>query len=238
MLVWCAGAYASGSTWAFNVARRLAECSAPVATRFINGCEDAQGLGSGRHVVKTHDVAPEVADVLATRATAILVTLRDPRDGVTSLMRYQNFPFEIALDWVRRSARFVAGLAHRPGVLSLRYEDGFVDLPVTVGRLAAHLGVDADAAARAAIFAALRRPAVEAQIARFPVRPELQSDPRSGDITDPVTQWHRHHAGRDGAIGRWRRTLTRAQAEQVRQALADLPALFHPRPLSPGRLGR
>ena len=237
MLVWCAGTYASGSTWAFNVATRLAELSGPVGTRFVNTRDDLGDLDSGRHVVKTHDVPPEVAKRLAALATVILVTMRDPRDGVTSLMRYQRFPFELALDWVGRSARFALALACRPGVLSFRYEDGFCDLPASVARIAAHLGIAADEAARAAIFAELRRSAVEAAIARFADRPDVQRDQRSGDVADLRTHWHRHHAGRDGAIGRWRHALTRAQAEQVRHALADLPELFHPRPL-PARARR
>ena len=104
MLIWCAGAYASGSTWAFNVACRLAELSGPVATRFAE-------------------------------------------------------------------------------------------------------------------------------------RRDVMRDLRSGDVADPRTHWHRRHAGREGAIGRWRRAPTRAQAEQVRVALADLPELFPPRPL-PARARR
>lgn len=234
MLIWCVGAYASGSTWAFNAAIRLAELSGPVATRFVNTRDDAAGLAAGRHAVKTHDVPPDVAESLAAAATATLVTLRDPRDAVTSLMRYQRFPFDLALDWVGRSARFAAATARRPGALVLRYEDGFCDLPATITRIATHLGIESTAADRAAIFAALGRRAVEAEIARFPERRDVQRDHRSGDVADLRTHWHRHHAGRDGAIGRWRHALTPAQAQQVRASLADLAELFHPRPLPAG----
>jgi hypothetical protein len=234
MLVWCAGIYASGSTYAFNVLRELAQRGGDVTTRFVNTMQDTAGLDAGRYAVKSHDVPTDVAARLAELASGIVVTLRDPRDAVTSLMRYQNFPFDLALDWVSRSARFAAAVARYPGALPLRYEDGFCDLPGTVTRLAAHLGIDVDDAACTAIFTDLRRSALEAAIARFPTRGDVKIDPRSGDIEDPVTQWHRHHAGRDGAIGRWRRALTRRQAEQVHAALADLPELFHPRPLPAG----
>ncbi len=234
MLLWCAGVYASGSTYAFNILRELARRGGDVTTRFVNTIQDTAGLDDGRYAVKSHDVPPEVAARLAELASGIVVTLRDPRDAVTSLMRYQNFPFDLALDWVGRSARFAAIVAQRPGALALRYEDGFCDLPATVTRLAAHFGIDADEAACTAIFAGLRRSALEAAIARFPTRDDVKIDPRSGDIEDPATQWHRHHAGRDGAIGRWRHALTRAQADRVRAALADLPQLFHPRPLPAG----
>jgi hypothetical protein len=237
MLVWCAGIYASASTWTFNALRQLAGREGEVASRFVNTMADTEGLESGRHAVKSHDLPPDAAERLASLATCIVVTTRDPRDAVTSLMRYQHFPFALALDWVGRAARFAAETSRRAPVLTLRYEDGFCDLPATIAQLAAHAGIAADEAACAAIFAGLRRRAVEAEIARFPTRTDVRIDPRSRDIDDPVTQWHRHHAGRDGAIGRWRHALTPDQEVEVRAALADLPELFHPRPLPASAIG-
>jgi hypothetical protein len=237
MLVWCAGVYASASTWTFNALRQLAQREGEVGSRFVNTMADTEGLEAGRHAVKSHDVPADVADHLASLATAIVVTTRDPSDAVTSLMRYQNFPFALALDWVGRSARFVAATSRRPGVLTLRYEDGFCDLPATIARLAAHAHIAADEPACAAVFASLRRGAVEAEIARFPTRTDVRIDPRSRDIDDPVTHWHRHHAGRDGAIGRWRHALTPAEANEVRATLADVAELFHPRPLPASAIG-
>jgi hypothetical protein len=37
--------------------------------------------------------------------------------------------------------------------------------------------------------------------------PTAGRDARSGDVVDTNTQWHLHHAGRTGEIGRWRRLL-------------------------------
>ena len=45
--------------------------------------------------------------------------------------------------------------------------------------------------------------------------PGILQDRISGDLLDPQTHWHTHHAGRSGEIGRWRRELTQAQADAV-----------------------
>jgi hypothetical protein len=51
--------------------------------------------------------------------------------------------------------------------------------------------------------------------------PGTLRDPRSGDMLDPETQWHRHHAGRAGEVGGWRRILSPAQATTVERRMAD-----------------
>ena len=50
-------------------------------------------------------------------------------------------------------------------------------------------------------------PAIEAFIARLEDLPATLRHV-SGDVFDTVSQWHKHHAGRSGEIGRWRRRLT------------------------------
>jgi hypothetical protein len=214
---WCAGVYASGSTWAFNVMRGIAAALHPgkeVRGRFVNVLTDLDGIDDDAvvHVVKTHDVPPEVAAQLLTRATRIVATIRDPRDAITSLILYQRFGFAAALDWVGRSAKFVAGLAADPRALLLRYEDGFIETPATLDRIAQWFGGTLDPAERDRLFAAHTRAAVETLIATF-------DKTRDDGIGDAKTQWHRHHAGRSGEVGRWRRMLTPDRAAAAEQEL-------------------
>ncbi len=230
-MLWCVGMFASGSTWAYNALRDIARAADParaVRGGFVNTLADCAGLDEtgACHVMKSHDVAAEVAALMEARARRLVVTLRDPRDAVTSLMRYQRYPFAMALDTVANSGRFAAQHAQDRRALVLRYEDGFIDDPATLDRLAAHAGWPLAPAERDRIFAASRRAAVEARIREIETRPEAVHDPRSGDFFDPDTQWHRHHAGRDGEVGRWRRMLLPVQVAAVEAALAPLMARF------------
>ena len=178
----------------------------PVTARFVNTRADMTGLDdtTARHVVKSHDLAEDTAAALSAYAAALIVTIRDPRDAVTSLMLYQRYPFAMAVDTIAKSAIFVGGFAGDPRALLLRYEDNFTDRAATIDRIAAHLGL----------------------IATLADQPQTQHDKRTGNFFDPATQWHKHHLGRTGEIGRWRRTLSPAQAAAVDAALPDWMARF------------
>jgi hypothetical protein len=228
---WCAGMYASGSTWAYNVMRGIAACAfseRPVKGRFVNVLADIDGLDDAAfvHVVKSHDMAPEAAAELLRLVGRIVVTIRDPRDAVTSLMMYQRYPFEMALATISKSGHFVAGIAADPRALLLRYESGFIDDVETLDRMAAWFGVTLPPADRDRLFAQHRRAAVEGMIATLETLPQAQRDARSGDIFDPETQWHRHHAGRNGEVGRWRRMLMPGQVAAIEQEMRAWMARF------------
>jgi len=228
---WCAGMYASGSTWAYNVMREIVAClhpDRPVAGRFVNTLADLAGIDDQdvHHVVKTHDLPTDVAAALSAHAGHLVVTIRDPRDAVTSLMLYQRYPFAMALDTIAKSASFVAGFAADPRALLLRYEDGFPDAPETPQRIARLFGGTLTADQAASIFAQSRRDAIEQRIQGLASLPGAQHDPCSGDIFDPQSQWHKHHAGRTGEIGRWRRTLLPNQITAIETTLADWMARF------------
>jgi hypothetical protein len=76
------------------------------------------------------------------------------------------------------------------------------------------------------LFAQHRRQAVENWILSLETLPQSVRDARSGDIVDPETQWHRHHAGRSGEIGRWRRMLKPWQVAAVEREMQEWMAHF------------
>jgi hypothetical protein len=216
--------YASGSTWAYNIMRGIVAAlhtGQTVLGRFVNFLTDLEGLDhDGRvHVVKTHDVALEVVAELSRRAVRLVVTIRDPCDAVTSMMLYQRYPFEMALDWVARSGKFAASLLPDPRALLLRYEAGFTENPATLDTIAQHLRGALPTSVRERLFAEHTRSAVEAVIATLGAR-------HNENAGDPETQWHRHHAGRTGEIGRWRRMLTHAQVAAIEGAMREWMAKF------------
>ena len=225
-LAWCVGMEGSASTWLFNavlqVAGEMAPALPPALGRYVVRLEDLAGLPAPGHftVIKSHAVDQGAAAVLSARSRTVFVTLRDPRDCVVSLMLYQFRPFASALEAVEHSARVCAEAAGRRAAVVLRYETGFPDRPETLDSIAKGLGGTLDPSAREAIFARTRRGAIEAEIAGFPLRADVHRHP-NGDLVDRTTQWHRHHAGRSGHIGRWRHFLDIGQAAWIEARFAD-----------------
>ena len=221
--------FASGSTWLYNVAMAVANELEPrraVQGRFVFDTADATGLDAPRirHVVKAHQARGGV-DAIAHRADAILVTLRDPRDAVVSLMQYQGFSFFRALLNVRHAAEACFLLGAHPRAVTLHYESGFIDDPRTIDGVARHMGGSVAPSRRDAIFCATRRPAVEAFISTLERQPTAVTD-REGDVYDLASHWHRHHAGRTGESGRWRRMLYPAQVDGIETSLRDWMECF------------
>jgi hypothetical protein len=234
---WCLGMYGSGSTWIYNVTRQIAvsvDPTKPVQGDFVSRFIDTARLEQpGRtYIVKSHEIDDEDAvAALSARADAIIVTIRDPRDAVTSLMAYHSRDFDGSLSLVKKSARLCARFASDHRSLLLRYEGGFIDDVTTLDRIAESFHQPLAAADRTRIFASSRRAAIEAFIAELPRRPtSLVNLTRPSHLLDPVTHWNTHHAGRTGEIGRWRRMLTRAQASEVERRLADFMDRFSYQP--------
>jgi hypothetical protein len=226
--------YASGSTWLFNAMLKLAEALAPDVprlSRFVAAAPDLGDLRPGRRLlfVKSHETDAAAEAALSAAAQLIVVSIRDPLDVVASAVQYQNCEFEKALKLAEESALQCARHAADTTALLLRYEAGFVDDPMTLDRLASRLGGTLALADRGRIFAATRRREIERYIAGLPGRPGVLVHRPTGDLLDPATHWHSHHANRTGEVGRWRRTLTAAQAKEVQTRLAGwMRANFYP----------
>jgi hypothetical protein len=213
-VIWCAGMYASASTWTFNVARAVALAGGlNPGARFVQHWEEAESLEGdpGEHVIKSHDVDARARALLDARARCLIVSLRDPRDGLASLMTYQRHNFRQALQRLTPSVVICAELAGDARTLQLRYEDRFYETTETIARIAQHVGVALDAPASAAVFEAHRREAIERQVAERDRAGALST--YAGGGVDPDTHWHKHHVGRSGEIGRWRRRLNAAEAD-------------------------
>jgi hypothetical protein len=224
--IWCIGLYASASTWLFNALRQTAAIAhkGNVKTHFFSGTGNFAGFDApgALNIVKSHEIRDDatVAE-LARRSDKIFVTLRDPRDAVTSLMLYHGYNFTRALDYVNDAARLCVRFSADPRTLMMTYESEFFDESATMAKIAAHAGLNIPPAEATKIFNGLKREAVEKYIAGLPKMPGILQDRVSGDRLDPKTHWHTHHSGRSGEIGRWRRQLTPDQVSEVEQRLAD-----------------
>jgi hypothetical protein len=238
-IVWGLGMYASGSTWLFNVLLKLAEVLAPDLpreTRFASRAGDVGDLRPARRLLllKTHELDEAAEAAVVPAADLIVVSIRDPLDVVASVMTYQKREFAEALDLTAQSALLCARMQADERALLLRYEAGFVDDPSTLDRLAARLGGVLPVAERSRLFAATRRREVERYIADMARKPGVLIHRESGDLLDPATHWHSHHANRTGEVGRWKRALTPEQVAAVTQRLGDwMEANFYPSSRTP-----
>jgi hypothetical protein len=214
--------YASGSTWLYNATRDVAARlypELPVSGLYAEGVDALSRLPGGLTVVKTHHLPPPAARLMLGRAERIMLSLRDPRDAVTSLMQHMGQSFLQALHWVEDSALFCARHAADTRTALFIYETGFTETPTTFDLLGTALGGTLTETARAELFAATRREAIEAKIARLRMLPTSWRNPATGDLLDRDTQWHRHHAGRSGEVGRWRRLLPPEGAQTIERRL-------------------
>jgi hypothetical protein len=229
--IWCLGMYASASTWLFNVVLKVARALYPkrlVVGGFVHTLANLEVARrpAGLAIIKSHETELAAADELGRLAASILVSIRDPRDAVASLMTFQGHGFDKALQLAEASARLCSRFARDPRAALLRYENGFVDDPRTLALLAARLGGTLAPQEQARIFGETRRAAIERYIAGIDKMPTTLWSRQTGDYLDPATHWHRHHANRTGEIGRWRRVLSPGQTATIEANLADWTAEF------------
>ena len=226
---WCLGMYGSASTWAFYVVQKLAAVlvpERPVMTRFLEHVANLEADGATL-IVKTH-AAPVHAEI-AQNAQAIIITMRDPRDSLASMIAHNKVDYDLALELVQATAAMCLRYAHDPRAVALRFEDRFYDNPATIDRLAATFGRPLARADRDRIFAETRREAVEQFIASLDTLPTVaqlpnQLDPE--DRHDLVTGWHKHHAGRKGEVGRWRQELAETEVAGIEDKLREWMRYF------------
>jgi hypothetical protein len=237
-MFWCLGMYSSASTWTFNVVQQIAKSVAATGDVMpvfvgdaIPDCDETQKT----LVIKTH--ATEYEQVLAKRAQAIIITIRDPRDAVASLMKHNKAPFDIALRATEASAWTCARFATLEKSSVFRFEDRFFDDPKTVERIAGLFPGTLAGDDSRRIFTQFRRDAVEEFIAdmeRLPTTFSQFNDVTGQwDVADAATGWHKHHAGRSAEIGRWRRDLSDLQALTVQQRMWPWMERFGYRPITP-----
>jgi len=226
---WCLGMYGSASTWTFYALQKLAAVlvpERPVVTRFLEHVAAVEAEGATL-IVKTH-AAPAYKEI-APHAKKIVITMRDPRDSVASMLAHNKVDFELALNLVESTAMLCLLYAHDRRTTPLKFEHRFYDDPATIDRLAATFDRPLARADRDRIFAETRRAAVDQFIAgleKLPTVTKLPNQLDPEDMHDLVTGWHKHHAGRKGEIGRWQRELTESQVTAIEEKLRDWMRYF------------
>ncbi len=229
-VVLCIGVFSSGSTWAFNAAGSLCNLrssSEPVMQIYADDITDDQELNAretGQLVIKTHIPSAALRVMASVAEIPVILTVREPLDAVASLITRFAFTFEQALLSVERSCRILAELSIRSNTLLLRYEDGFHEMPETVGAIAKHLGVDASEQNCRKVFDTLTPSAVAATIEVLGASGIFGDLPPSVAV-DSYTQWHPGHIG-DRRVGKWPEILSPSQAARVTYATRSFCSTF------------
>lgn len=222
--VLCLGLPGSASTWVFNITAHL--LSTPQVS-LISGYIDTgiakfldQLNASDKHidvvVLKSHQADAALFDFISAHASRCVLSVRDPRDCVVSLMERFGFSFEYALAAVVKSCHSLMRF-QRLGVPLFRYEDHFFRSPDALSALHDYLNpgqaVDLDKLGQL-----YSQAAIEHHIDHFDRLPAGRVQKRGADEYDGVAHWHRNHFG-DGLVGKWSSRLSPLQIAQATLAL-------------------
>jgi hypothetical protein len=218
--VLCAGLYRSGSTWLFNAVTGLLRSSDGIAdVRVVQFFADSlDGFPAfdalpDYLVVKSHAGVPTMRMLWRIAQGPILITVRDPRDAIASMMTGFGFSFDLALELVVSAGASLVDLLSSGAALVLRYEDRFFEREETMVLIARSLGIPISAVAAGQIFASLSREAVAAKIEHLTDQGIFGPNPTS-DRFDPETHWHPNHLG-NGQSGKYRDVLSLENQTQV-----------------------
>ncbi|TWB18795.1 hypothetical protein FBZ89_109181 [Nitrospirillum amazonense] len=230
------GLQGSGSTWVYNVIHAVLETTGVRIARFFASDLTHENIlqirGADIAIVKAHEPSAALLAACLFAGAPVIVTVRDPRDAVVSLMERFGHSFQEAADEVRNSARYLMRLVADCPAWVLRYEDGFMEAPATVSKIAAHVGVEISGQDADAIFQAHAKGEVVQRIGRF-----IQEGRMGGDNPrlrfDAASHWHPNHVG-DGLVGKYARKLTADQVMAVEIAGRDFMDRFGYGPLTSG----
>lgn len=239
-VVWIASLPRTGSMWTTNVVRELVRQSGatvlpPTVLKSDDGSVDfgrehLAGSAAGIAVLKVH-VPPVVSP-----AARCIVTQRDLRDVVVSMMRFQHLSFEEiakALPTYVRSGNADYFYPAGPNRLVQQYATMLADPLGTIRSLAAFLDLTPGEDAVAAIAARLSKENVRQRISN--VEKTLVARSQSGQPIDPAdlvlmrnnrARAYDHETGfqtghvSDYRDGDWRQILTDEQKAQIDAALS------------------
>jgi hypothetical protein len=147
-------------------------------------------------------------------------------------MMYQKCSFDEAFEMTEDAGRACLPILGDSRTNLFRYEDNFFDDPATLDIIASSFGASLSAVDKTRIYTETRRSAIEAFIRTFSHLASVVDQPEPGHFVDLETQWHTHHVGRDGEVGRWRRMLTALQIAEVNERLAEPMLRFGYKPQS------
>lgn len=224
------GMFGSASTWAYNASigllRASVSCMAGFAAALDADVVPPNVPDGAALVLKNHGWGNPAAFVDRRPEVRCIVTVRDPRDAVTSLMKRFSYDYRTALHYAAAGAGGVVAVARRTErSMTLRYEAGFMDDVETVRKTAAFLNLSPPDGHAAAVFASLRPEAVRAAVAAAERDGRFPKGLPPGETADPATQWHPNHIG-ERTPGQYARFLSEDRQREIMTAMPEYCAFF------------
>jgi hypothetical protein len=244
-MVLCAGAKSSASTWLFNVVAEIMrghEAAAHLSYMRNDydawrGCKTVrQFYADSPDVFPRFDPSSEALVVQSQRPSALLcalaveaaapvvMTIREPRDAVASLMKRFGYSFAGAFRAVSGGATRMLELFRGSAPLVMRFEDRFYDRAATISSVAEFLQIDLPVTFIRHIHDSLTPDQVRRKIEMLETRGAFGSAARAVAY-DPETRWRPGHIG-DTAIGQHAEILSREEQLLVLRATADYCRTF------------
>jgi ADP-heptose:LPS heptosyltransferase/GR25 family glycosyltransferase involved in LPS biosynthesis/glycosyltransferase involved in cell wall biosynthesis len=223
-LVFCCGLQSSGSTWLYNVVREICLQS---GQKFASMYSDTANLPydrllDGFLIVKSHNPDASIINLMREYDISGVVTVRDPRDSVVSVMQRFGYSFEDAATFVEASSIFLSSLSAEISLQVFKYENGFVESTETICAITALLGLQLSAEEIASIMATLGPDGVKAKIGELLDAGAIQEGQLVWDLD---TAWHANHVG-DRKIGKYAEMLNDDQQATVMERTISFRSRF------------
>lgn len=156
-------------------------------------------------VIKSHQPTEELADLVRFVGGRIILSVRDPRDCVASLMEAFDYEKNAAILAVKDCAVALHALLNDDSVLAVQYEHS-IGRAETVANIANAIGISAKAEDITNIANSLDRDVVRASISGWVADGIIDSSTPAESWTEN-SHWHPNHVG-DGRTGKYSDFLT------------------------------
>jgi len=228
----CNGVLRSGSTWSYNVVRGLAQELAnrrglkPVESTYLDLAQMESYLTThwksavGPVVLKSHEPGPIALSLIRAGQIKAVCTFRDPRDCVSSDLKFMGLNFDKVLHRVRSSFDALRLYQTTDHILLIRYEDMVKDPQRQIRRIAMHLGIDAGTEIVARIHAETNIETSKKICEDVRRRPDSEVYLIAEARVDPSTRLHENHVF-DGKVGRWRSEFSAEQGRWLTEYFSN-----------------
>jgi hypothetical protein len=165
----------------------------------------------GPVVLKSHEPGPIALTLIRAGRIRAICTFRDPRDVVSSDLKFMNLPMDKVLHRVKSSFDALRLYQTTDHILLIRYEDMIKDPRRQIRRIALHLGIEVGADVVNRIHDQTNIEAAKKICADVRARPDSEVYLIAEARVDPSTRLHENHVF-DGKAGRWRSEFSPDQA--------------------------
>jgi hypothetical protein len=219
--VWCCApacreaAQRGASTYAGRCSPRRIRALAFVGLYSENIAETLAARDDAYRVIKCHAVDERGRDAIRQGNCRCIYTHRDPREAVTSTMKFAAVSFEAALGAIKGSLEFLSFQRQFGKLLCLAYAEITGAPRLAVRNIAEHLALDVDETAIAEADRLSGRAEAAAVIERIDSLPTTEVHRDNRYVYDRRSLLHRNHLTGVGA--QWRTVLSDDQARLIEE---------------------